>query len=81
MKKLISLSIFITLLLVVLVVKTTQAEGKVYPRPHTVKARVGCQAFGPDSYRDGLPCLHRYVWIDGYWTVKHPRRAVYIRVR
>jgi len=41
MKKLISLSIFITLLLVVLLAKTSQAKVKVYPRPHAVKVMVG----------------------------------------
>ncbi|HRG09629.1 MAG TPA: hypothetical protein PLJ08_13730 [Cyclobacteriaceae bacterium] len=45
MKKLISLSIFITLLLVVLLAKTTQAQAKVYPRPHTVKVKVWTPGF------------------------------------
>lgn len=76
MKKLVSLSIFITLLLVVLLAKTTQAESKIHPRPHAVKAKVWMTGFWKWS-----PRLHRYVWNDGYWTVKHPHRAVYIRVR
>ncbi len=78
MKRVITLSVFITLVLIVMLAKTSHAQRRViyaHASP-TATLRIWTPGFWKWS-----PRQQRYVWVDGYWSVRHPRKAVYVRVR
>ncbi len=77
MKKLISFTMFLTLVLVVLLAKTSQAQIAVVH----VRSIVGAPTkIWVNGYWKWNPRIHRHVWIDGHWTHRHyARRSMRVR--
>lgn len=75
MKKLISFTMFLTLVLVVVIAKTSQAQVAVIKVKSgvMVPTRVGINGYWKWSSR-----FQRVVWVDGHWAYR-ARRSMRIR--
>jgi len=75
MKKLISFTMFLTLVLVVLIAKTSQAQVAV------IKVKSGVVVptrVWINGYWKWSPRFQRVVWVDGHWAY-HARRSMRIQ--
>lgn len=77
MKRVITLTVFITLVLIVMLAKTSQAHKRI---THVQTAPPAMRIWVPGFWK-WSPRLHRHVWVDGRWVATHPRKVVYVRVR
>jgi len=75
MKKLISFTMFLKLVLVVVFAKTSQAQVTV------IKVKSGVAAptrISVNGFWKWSPRFQRYVWVEGHWA-HHARRSIRVR--